>query len=86
MSRPLRLALICAVVLGLPGGATAADAPTKDEWAPVVQAIADRTPDAGAQLAAITAKYPKWAGGWIELARFDLSANQPEEAWKHSRQ
>ena len=84
--RHLRLVLALAVALGLTPLAVAADSPTKDEWAPVVQAIAEQAPDAGQQLAAITTKYPKWAGGWIELARYNLAARQPEDAWKHARQ
>lgn len=82
----LRLVLALAVALGTAPLVVAADAPTKDEWAPVVQAIAEQAPDAGQQLTAITTKYPKWAGGWIELARYNLAERQPEDAWKHARQ
>ena len=84
--RHLRLAFALAVALGTAPLAVAADAPTKDEWAPVVQALAEQAPDAGQQLNTITTKYPKWAGGWIELARFELATGQHEDAWKHARQ
>lgn len=82
----LVLGLGLAVALGASPAAVAADAPTQGEWGPVVQAVAAQAPDARQQLLAITAKYPKWIGAWIELARFELAARQPEEAWKYARQ
>jgi len=84
--RSLRLVIVVALALGIAPLAVAADAPTTEEWTPVVTAIAEQAPTAGTQLTAITTRYPKWVGGWIELARFDLAAQQPEDAWKHARQ
>jgi len=64
----------------------AADAPTREEWDPVIKAMTTANSDAEAKLADITKKYPKWADGWIERARYALATNHPDDGWKFARE
>jgi tetratricopeptide (TPR) repeat protein len=82
---PIALARCGLLVLAMSAG-IAAEGPSPAEWEPVTAAIGAQAPDAGERLAAITAAYPTWPGGWIERARLDLAAKRPEAAWKHARE
>lgn len=61
---------------------TGADAPTADEWNPVVQAVAAQASDAEARLSAITTRYPTWVDGWIAAARFEFARGNHAKAWE----
>lgn len=78
--RRLAVALFAAAAF-----AAAADAPTKEEWAPVAQAIAQEAATARPQIEALLRRYPGWADGWIEYARFELHAQRFAEAERHAR-
>jgi len=82
MSSFLRLTVCCALATML----HAADAPTRDEWDPVIKAMTTANSDAEAQLAGITTKYPTWPDGWIERARYALATQHPDDGWKFARE
>lgn len=90
MSRALRLpfsGLLLAVALltGAPvATVSGVDAPTADEWNPVVLAVAAQAADAEARLAAITTRFPTWVDGWIAAARFEFSRGNHLKAWEHA--
>jgi len=83
MLRVLRLplsALLLAVTSVAP--LAGADAPTADEWNPVVQAVASNAADAEARLSAITTRFPTWVDGWIAAARFELGRGNHAKTWE----
>src|SRR5687768_370113 len=57
----------------------AADAPLKEEWEPIRSAVAAGAPDAEAQLIAFIAKFPRWPGGYRELARIQWDQRKLDE-------
>lgn len=68
----IRLALAAVLALALAAHAAGADSPTKDEWDPVQAAIAAGAPDAEAQVAALTTRFPQWSSGHREHAKLQL--------------
>jgi tetratricopeptide (TPR) repeat protein len=56
------------------------DAPTKDVWDPVQAALTADDPNAGNQLDALIAKFPKWPAGHREKARWLLRHGQAPDA------
>lgn len=77
----LHLALL--TCLGL--SAQAADAPTQEQWQPVLTAIQSGSPTARSELQRITAAFPGWIDGWVEAARFELGQGDAKQAWAHAR-
>lgn len=77
----LTLALLAC--LGLP--LQAADAPTQEQWQPVLAAIQSGSPTARSELERITTTFPAWIDGWVEAARYELGQGDAKQAWAHAR-